>query len=420
MKISSCLIVKNESENIARCLESQQNIADEIIVVDTGSTDNTKEIASKFGAKILDYAWDNNFSNAKNYALDHATGDWIIFLDADEYLEINTQKVLKQVFKHVDKDKAIDSVLCKMVNIDGYNGRIISVNPIVRILRGKCGIRFSGAVHEQPLKNNNPLMSVNITDYNLIIYHTGYSSALIPEKAKRNIEILEKEIANNQITNLTYYYMSSSYFNLKNYEESVRYALLALKDPDMKLTIMAHQPYIFLIKSMLLQKGKYATQEIEKYVDMALKEFPTHPEVWFVRGNLKREQNDYFAAIESYLKAIEYNKNYNLLLNNDFPLQLESVHIYLAELYIKTGDPIRAMEYYFGALKIDRYNFVSFTGLYKLVKNQAPAEIVFFLNSIYNKENKRDLVFLITSLAKLGNQLLANYYADHYKKYEKV
>lgn len=92
MKISTCLIVKNEADNIGRCLDSIKDISNEIIVVDTGSTDNTKEIALKIGAKIFDYQWDNNFSKAKNYALSKATGDWIVFPDADEYLDANSLK----------------------------------------------------------------------------------------------------------------------------------------------------------------------------------------------------------------------------------------------------------------------------------------------------------------------------------------
>jgi glycosyltransferase involved in cell wall biosynthesis len=415
MKISSCLIVKNEAENIERCLNSIKDISNEIIVVDTGSTDNTKEIALKFGAKIYDFTWDNNFSNAKNYALDQATGDWIIFLDADEYFESNTKKILGRVFEHIHNNKAIDGVLCKMINTEGLNGKIISENPTVRIFRGKCGIRFSGAVHEQLLKNNKPFSAANITDYSLLIYHTGYSSVLLPEKIKRNLKILEGQIAKNEITNLTYYYMSSMHNNLDNYEESIKYALLALKEPTIKDTIMAYQPYVLLIKSMFALKDKYKADEIEKYANEAIEAFPTHPEVWYVRALVKKMQQDYHAAIDSFLRAIEYNKNFNLLLNNNFPGQLQGVYYSLAETYKLAGDPIHALEYYFEALKIDKHNIDAVAGLYDLIKNQDSAEIILFLNSIYDKESKEDLVFLNAAMAKLGNTVLANYY---YKLHE--
>ncbi len=416
MKISSCVIVKNEAENIERCLNSIKDISNEIIVVDTGSTDNTKEIASKFGARIYDFKWDDNFSNAKNYALDKATGDWIIFLDADEYFETNTQKILGRVFKHIHNNKAIDAVLCRMINTEGFNGKILSENPTVRIFRGRCGIRFSGAVHEQPLKNGNSFSAAKVTDFNLLIYHTGYSSAILPEKIKRNLKILENEIANNQITNLTYYYMSSMHNNLGNYEESIKYALLALKELTIKDTIMAYQPYILLIKSMLVLKDKYVADEIEKYANEAIEAFPTHPEIWYIKGMVKKAQHDYPAAINCFLKAINYNKNFNLLLNNNFPGQTENVYFNLAESYKKLGDQVHALEYYFEALKINKMNIDTFSGLYDLIENQDSTEIILFLNSIYHKENKNDMAFLNVAMAKLGDNVLANYYYNTYKK----
>ncbi|MGI6084069.1 MAG: glycosyltransferase [Acetivibrionales bacterium] len=415
MKISTCLIVKNEEENISRCLESIKTVSDEIIVVDTGSTDNTVEIARSLGARVYFYEWDNNFSNAKNYALDKATGDWIIFLDADEYFDEKTSKNLAHVLNRINNNKAYDAILFKMYHTEGCNGRIISENPTVRAFRGHNKIRFFGAVHEQPLNKGNTLYAANITDYSLVVYHTGYSSVLLPEKINRNLKILKDEIAKNQITNLTYYYMSSMNNNLNNSEESIKYALLALKEPTFEKTIMAYQPYVFLIDNMVKLKDKHTFEEIEKYIEEAISRFPAHPEIWYVIGNARKEQGDYPAAIESYHKALECNKNFNLLLNNNFPARLGLVYFYLAELFKKTGDPVQALDYYFESLKINKHNFDTIYGLYELIKNQEPANIILFLNSIYDKQNKNDLVFLNTAMANLGNTVLANYY---YKLHE--
>lgn len=410
MNISSCLIVKNEADNIVRSLESIKKIADEIIVVDTGSTDNTVEIAQSFGAKVFFYEWDNNFSNAKNFALDKATGDWIIFLDADEYFGDNAKKKLRFVLKHISPNKNIDALLCKLINIDVQFGRIISENPAIRVFRGKTGIRYEGSIHEQPLKHGKTLNAANITDVSLIIYHTGYSHAVLPEKIKRNLKILEQDIKDNKITNLTYYYMSQSHYSLKNYEETIKYARLSLAEPDMKNTIMAYLPYVLLVKGMLELKDRYSFEEIEKYIDEAIIHYPTHPEIWYISALTKKAQNNIPEAIESYLKAIECNKNYNLLLNNGFPGHIEFVYFDLAEMCNSLGDKIKALEYYFEALKINKRNYDALAGLYRLIKDQQPTEIILFLNSIYDKNNKEDLVFLNSAMAAVGNKLIANYY----------
>ena len=85
MKISACYITKNEERNIARSLQSLADAVDEIIVVDTGSTDGTREIAEALGARVLDFSWQDDFSAPRNFAVEAASGDWIVFLDADEW-----------------------------------------------------------------------------------------------------------------------------------------------------------------------------------------------------------------------------------------------------------------------------------------------------------------------------------------------
>ena len=95
-RLSVCMIVKNEEQNIKRCLESVKDIAYQIIVVDTGSTDKTKELAKSYNVELYEYKWDNNFSNARNESLKYATGDWVLFLDADEELRKDASLTLKK------------------------------------------------------------------------------------------------------------------------------------------------------------------------------------------------------------------------------------------------------------------------------------------------------------------------------------
>ena len=95
--ISLCMIVKDEENVIERCLKSVKGIFDEIIIVDTGSSDNTKKIVSKYTDKIYDYKWNNDFSEARNYSFSKATCDYIMWLDADDVLLEEDAKKLKQL-----------------------------------------------------------------------------------------------------------------------------------------------------------------------------------------------------------------------------------------------------------------------------------------------------------------------------------
>ena len=94
------MIVKNEEPNLAKCLMSVKPVVDEIIVVDTGSTDKTKAIASALGAKVFDFSWTNDFSKARNYSLSKASGDWILVLDADEIVSPLDHDKLKKLIKN--------------------------------------------------------------------------------------------------------------------------------------------------------------------------------------------------------------------------------------------------------------------------------------------------------------------------------
>ena len=117
-KISACTIAKNEEKNIGRWVENVRSFADEIIVVDTGSEDQTREIAKAAGAALYEFAWCDDFAAAKNFALDWCHGDWVAFLDADEYFDKKSQQKLRVLISRYDKDEKIAGFMIPFCNID--------------------------------------------------------------------------------------------------------------------------------------------------------------------------------------------------------------------------------------------------------------------------------------------------------------
>ena len=131
IKITACYMVKNESKNLPRSINSVKGSVDELIVIDTGSSDNTIEIAESFNAKVINVPWTDDFSAPRNIAIDNATGDWIIFLDADEYF-VNPKSVRSAVEKLSNKE----SILIPRINIDEENGgNIIGRDWCLRIFK---------------------------------------------------------------------------------------------------------------------------------------------------------------------------------------------------------------------------------------------------------------------------------------------
>ena len=185
--ISLCMIVKNENHNLSRCLESVKDLVDEMVIVDTGSTDGTVEISKSYGAKVGFFAWCDDFAAARNHSLSLATGDWILVLDADEELIID-DGVSTQDIRQFLKD-SLDS------DTDGYGVRLRDINQketsvtgyITRIFRNKADLKYAGVFHEGVYCQSPQFLQ------EVSILHRGYSQELLDTKRRqRNIPLLEK------------------------------------------------------------------------------------------------------------------------------------------------------------------------------------------------------------------------------------
>ncbi|MDQ0190669.1 tetratricopeptide repeat-containing glycosyltransferase family 2 protein [Alicyclobacillus cycloheptanicus] len=192
MLLSACMIVKNEEATLERCLASLSGVADEIIVVDTGSTDRTVEIAEAHGARVFPFAWDNNFAHARNESLRHANGEWILVIDADEYLDEQKKLGLRAFLQ----ETSAEGVLVTQKNYMGSLQNITKIMPI-RVMRlFRRGHYYSGSIHEQIAysveKTGKP-----ITSFDLDLHHVGYTEEFVRKRAKseRNTILLEKELS---------------------------------------------------------------------------------------------------------------------------------------------------------------------------------------------------------------------------------
>ncbi len=173
------MIVKNEARCLARCLRSVMNIADEIVVVDTGSTDSTVRIAEEFNATVARFGWINDFSAARNFALGKTTGDWILVLDADEFA---TEALALEIQKFVQGPPVIGRL--KIVSGFQFNGQIQRSQSFVSRLFPR-GAQFAGRIHEQVVSS---LPRVNLRGE---LSHDGY---LETGKSDRNVKLLLAEL----------------------------------------------------------------------------------------------------------------------------------------------------------------------------------------------------------------------------------
>ncbi|WP_341279980.1 glycosyltransferase [Paenibacillus sp. FSL H8-0537] len=196
------IIARNEVDVLGRCLKSIKNIADEIIVADSGSTDGTIELASQYGARVLTVEWQDDFSSVRNAALEQARTLWVLVLDADEWLEGETGQALRQELQHT-KNPALRLPMRHLY--DDHSADHCLYSQAIRLFRADRGYRYEGEIHEQLISSSiesrraseaksidGPLLQTPLT-----LVHDGYKPSVIARKnkAERNLRIIARQLS---------------------------------------------------------------------------------------------------------------------------------------------------------------------------------------------------------------------------------
>ncbi len=267
-KLTLSMIVKNEEKYLHDCLRSVNDIADEIVLVDTGSSDNTINIAKEFNARIYNYPWCDDFSAARNFALGKSTGDWILYLDADERLSGKSVFELKNIIKRNEPS----GYRCIVNSVDEMNGRPNFMR-YTRLFRNSPDIKFIGKIHEQIddslLKNG-----FKILDTNVEIIHIGYNVATndLKNKAVRNLKILQDEFNENN-SSYNAYQLANTYTTLEDYDEANRYYKLSVSINNLN---KEYKAFAYLNLSGYEYKKNNLDGAIE-YLDKGLKNDSSNP-----------------------------------------------------------------------------------------------------------------------------------------------
>jgi GT2 family glycosyltransferase len=212
-RVSLCMIVKNEEANLADCLKSVEGLVQEMVIVDTGSTDKTKEIAASFGAKVVDFPWVDSFAAARNVTLEHATGDYCFWLDADDRVNDANRENLKALFESLPRNQLVGfSMKCEC--LPDPVTKITTVVDHIRLFPRHRSVRWKYRVHEQILPAlRQQSGQVHWTD--VVIHHVGYQDpALRQKKLQRDLRLLHLEDQEHPDDPFTLFNLGSVYLEL--------------------------------------------------------------------------------------------------------------------------------------------------------------------------------------------------------------
>ena len=341
MKISACYIVRDEAEELRRSLASVRATADEIIVVSTAGSRSVADVAAEFHAHLYDFAWENNFANARNYALKQCRGDFVIFLDADEYF-FHPEQLRDGIEAAIHENKDVDIImisLCNFMTEDSLKDAMRMWSP--RILR-MPGLHYEGMIHEQAVRDDGGERVLAYGDSRLAAGHTGYLKERGAEKIRRNIAMLEHDAEMHGRTAMHAFYLADCYFGLKDYAKTL---ILSKETLQGDIAFIGEESKIChqMIESM--RALHYSDDEMLDVANEALKKFPQLPDFYAQRGMILCGLTRYREAAESFEEALRRYAD-DPLSTHDTSVFNDAVAALVAErlslIYQELGEPAAA------------------------------------------------------------------------------
>ncbi len=424
-RIAQCMIVKNEEKNIGRALSWGRAMMWEQIVVDTGSTDRTIELAEKMGAKVFSMEWPEDFAAAKNYAIDRAEGDWIVFLDADEYMTEEDAKKLPDIFDQLSH-KGYDGITALLHNLDD-DGRVFSSCSHLRFFRNIPDIRYKRRIHEQLVSLSGRELRIMDGTGELSILHTGYQGEVSQEKKKcgRNRRMLQMEIDEHPEDPELLGYMGDECYDDDAREEAERWYRSAIRHMPATLKEYDQRSAATFTRLLMLltEDADAAWKDAEEVYRQAVKAFPKEADLDYVAGR-------YFAAhgqpgesiryLESALMKLEKYGCVNraLFLTGN----LGDAYDLLAKGCYETGELQKCVTYAVGHLKTERYEMKPLFWLLKALfqgeeavrDHEKEEAVIGFLVKLYDVSSLKDRLFILTTAQKAGCDGFVRYMEETY------
>lgn len=300
--ISVCIIGKNEERHIKNCLAPLSAYPFEIVYVDTGSADHTKEIAASYTDKIYDFTWIDDFSAARNFALEKAAHEYVLFLDCDEYLtELDGDALLLAVKTHPD---GVGTLLRN--NYYEANGTQTNYPDRVERLFSKEHFHYKGAIHEQVVRRTDESPFYGRYEIPLTVDHAGYSGGLeaMRQKAERNNTLLFKEIKKNPKDPYLYFQVGQSYNGIRDYENSYIYY-----KKSFALPLHFAEPWVQIMATAYINAMNHTnrSEEARQFFEPIYDYFADDANFYCSMGNiyLNLDPPQPLKAMAEYVKALQ-------------------------------------------------------------------------------------------------------------------
>jgi glycosyltransferase involved in cell wall biosynthesis len=343
LTLSLCMIVRDEEQMLPRCLAAVAPAVDEIVIVDTGSSDATVEIARSFGAKVIEFPWTGSFSDARNVSFEAATGDWVMYLDADEVLVAEDVERLRALTGRTWRE-AFYLVETSYTGELGDGGSM--VNNALRVFRNRPEYRFKDRLHEQIAHTLPTYIPGRVEQTPIRVTHYGYLGSVrdAKEKSGRNIELLRTQAAEAPKTPFLHFNLGSEYIVVGDYNAAIEElkTARALVREEGNLTRAEYVPSLYARLVMVLRTaGKLI--EADSAAAEGLELFPQFTDLVLAQARIAQLQGDADKAKALFARALEMGEapaRYAPTVGSGTFL----ARLQLAELHLELGEVAEARQ----------------------------------------------------------------------------
>lgn len=298
-EISVCIITKNEEENLEKCLSKIRPYPFEIIVVDTGSTDHTKDVATKYADAVYDFKWINDFSAARNFSISKASNDWILVFDSDEYVrELDYEGILQFT-------KDYPNTIGRLTRYSPDRVGSVTIDEVERLFNRNL-YHYERTIHEQVMPIDNTPLSIQPIP--LIVDHSGYvSMELAQQKADRNLSLLLEELKSNPNDAYTLFQIGQAHYMVCDYEKALPYFEQSFScdvNPDADFVQLMLTSYIFTLLNLDEEAAAIGfLEQVGPY-------FSFLSDYHYVLGLCYVHKQEYIKALPTFIQALSAPKQF--------------------------------------------------------------------------------------------------------------
>jgi glycosyltransferase involved in cell wall biosynthesis len=350
MKLSMCVIARDEEASIADCLDSAAPFVDELLVVDTGSRDGTVEIARRHGARVEHFTWVNDFAAARNAAIEAASGDWILMLDADERLLPDSGPLLRKLAANAPD--WLHVYLPRIENaVDADAADAIIVSHHTRFFPRRDGLRFVGTVHEELKYLPAPEQTRGEIASDIRIAHSGYLREHVEARGKddRNLTLLEQELARRPDDRQLLFYVGAHHVYMRRYAQAVDYLVRSIEAGAGKPDGFMVDAYSVLALALYELNDSENLAKLARFGEASNALSPRAREIIALQrvrdGDLQDAERWLLSAFAS-MPVVGVTQNYPGAGG-------WHTHVLLADLYQRMREPKRALDHFEQALASD-------------------------------------------------------------------